>query len=61
MLKRLVLCYLLRRHWVKFGTFPYCTRCGAHVRRRVETEAHDSGRCGGEAGGCRFYPCRSTR
>jgi hypothetical protein len=23
-------------------------------------EAHDSGRCGGAAAGCRFYPCYSV-
>lgn len=26
-----------------------------------ESAAHDSGDCGGEAGGCRYYPCYSVR
>lgn len=26
-----------------------------------EHEAHDSGRCGGAAAGCRFFPCYSVR
>lgn len=26
--ERWVMCHLLNRHWVKFGTVPYCVRCG---------------------------------
>lgn len=30
-LERWILCHLLRSHRPKFGTFPYCLRCGRHL------------------------------
>jgi hypothetical protein len=32
-LERWILCHLLGRHRVKFGTFPFCMRCGEHTKR----------------------------